>query len=198
MQNGSWGPQHRLKHWLFPSFFRNSLGCVGSAGVGVCWLLIFPCIECSVYAMNLIASVWVSAIPCPSQEVIFKWPDLMCTTWNIFPLDCVCLPHHFCLPLGFLLLWRFMVEIFTLFIQRLTWLLRKWARPQIIPVLAEYGDRNTRGGAGGGGVSLLQQERGVCGLCAELIAAFLKCRNGSAQGTHFLLVCLENCGFLSV
>lgn len=163
-RNGSLWP--RLTHLVLPSLFRTSLGCVGRVGwgkgVAACWLLTLPWIECSVYAISFIASVGISAIPCPCKGVIFKWPDLMCTTWSIFPLDCICLPHQFCLPLGFLLLWRFMVEIFTLFRQRLTWLLRKWARSHIIPVLSRvWGQQQKEGWA-----SLLysKQKEGVCGL----------------------------------
>lgn len=89
---------------------------------GVCRVLMLPCME--LYGMLCLGStfysLWNSSIPCSSTEVLFKWLDPMCATWSVYPLDCICLPHRLCLPLGFLLLRRFVAPVFTSFRQRLT------------------------------------------------------------------------------
>lgn len=120
------------------------------------------------FSLNFIASMWMPAMPCPPEEVRSKWPDWMCTTRSACPLDSVRLWHRFCLPLGFLLLWRFRVGVFALFIEaNVTFqeVSPAWDRPW-----AEFGDRNK-----GVGVSPLHcsgQGRGVCSLWGKLIVAF--------------------------
>ena len=114
----------------------------------------------------------------------------MCATSSVYPLDCICLPHRLCLPLGFLLLRRFVALVFTSFRQRLTsqevgsaseprCLSRVWGQASVMEVGVNL-------------FPLLPRKEG-----SVVIIAFLKFRKRSTQGTCFLLVCSENCGFLS-
>lgn len=109
----------------------------------------------------------------------------------MYALDCICLPHRLCLTLGFLLLRRFVAPVFTSFRQRLAsqevgsasetrCSSRVWGQASVME-------------AGVNLFPLLPRKEG-----SVVIVAFLKFWKHSTQGTHFLLVCSENCGFLSV
>ena len=155
-------------------------------------VLMRPCMElCGMLCLGCtFYSLWNSSIPYFSKEVLFKWLDPMRATWSVYPLDCICLPHRLCLPLGFLLLRRFVAPVFTSFRQRLTsqevgsateprCSSRVWGQASVMEVGVNL-------------FPLLPRKEG-----SVVIIAFLKFRKHSTQGTRFLLVCSENCGFLS-